>query len=1267
MEREGSDDGNVKRFEEVLEEFYRENGIGFGGGDIFCTGPGPVDERLKLLIQPLVCFHDEKGHSPFAQILVVVPPTIGIGRSLRSLEAKLNAWSVSKRLRSPEAEKSGDWFRFVEVADLRSALVVAAVQGLPRQSVIIVSEAASFRDEELPARIDIDRTNLREDFWAPQVHALCLRLLSATAGQDSYILLDTGEVTPRRPENVKLLKSIGRVGVMGGEIRGNSESILGDHLAKWEQLLSEGRVGSVLQEIESLPLSSEEKSFFRIQMLSRAEFHGQALEEIERFPIVSDVAPVVLCKLARIASDGGATFLAARFLKSAVEELDTVESLALAVDTAWDISEDGLEAKAAARLAKLFPGHPVLKRRQLRQLAATGDYRALAVSTDHSAERRSLFAAMTESVPDTGTPDYAGIRSKLQAEFPSLRGLIQSVLIQDARRRQLPIHALALAISASVDDSGAARVILDLVGDLLLDRDEKGGLRADLDQLSAATAKVVGYLAQNPADSNTRTRLFHALSLDVAGTLGVPLLATVALNHLRRPLDLVKAKHHDGFSPDEFLDKLDFITSVFSWLGRESPSALGKIVLPRELLTEPADKVAPAILRILELHTSRLNDEDDIRMLASWLSFGLSINPHTQTRDHDLPMIRTAAVIFATAGRVQLARDMAEQLLRLGADTPQRRRIAWFAVADIYHRLGNKLESLIAFACAAAGDTRVDGEEAWNEVNGLVRILRDIGLFQVAREIHKKGGEILPRLGLAEENAHRQRFMSLTIDMLEARYSSAEFRSQIPALLERVTTSAEEELAKGDNPEPVIIALAQMMQWAIFAGLKIPQKSHEIFDILLEQVSAPAAKLARTLSSQQPDAQGILDIHGNVENARYADDVAYDVRFSAMASHRLLSSESAKNNPVSSTFAIEMLADRAIPAPGWEVTSKPLPAIVSVSEPGDVATSMTREGMSVVLLGIDADGHLRRVDWIDGKGGVVSEAPDAFSVTEFRKWTDEFPFRYGIDEDTPNLFFLSTDRIRLSSSLPDGPVVVIADTELQQLPCNIMRVGDRFAGQERPMAAAPSLSWLKAARAHPAKTDGRMVAWISKEEKLGQTFVTITGRLLDTLQKHGIELDDGPNIPEGLAGSELVIVTAHGGLGLDLRYFQRVSDEGSLVRTSRELAASLRNVGVVILFVCSGGRADKVPDAITTVGLAKKLLEEGCSAVIASPWPLDSRVTYHWLPAFLDAWTKGSTLAQANFQANQAVAKGLGAEPAKCLAMTIFGDPLRQWAKSPKV
>ena len=169
----------------------------------------------------------------------------------------------------------------------------------------------------------------------------------------------------------------------------------------------------------------------------------------------------------------------------------------------------------------------------------------------------------------------------------------------------------------------------------------------------------------------------------------------------------------------------------------------------------------------------------------------------------------------------------------------------------------------------------------------------------------------------------------------------------------------------------------------------------------------------------------------------------------------------------------------------------------------------------------------------------------------------------------------------------------------------------------------------------------------------------IADRLQPTFHDYGFYFDGGLELPAGVAKAEIAVIAAHGSIVPEGRYFQLISDDSGLRVPASDLARKLRNTGVVILFVCSGGRADKHPASNTTVGLAKQLLDRGCSAVIASPWPLDARVTYHWLPEFLRCWTLGQPVIDASFSANEAVAAALGDDPARCLAMSVYGDGLR--------
>jgi hypothetical protein len=168
----------------------------------------------------------------------------------------------------------------------------------------------------------------------------------------------------------------------------------------------------------------------------------------------------------------------------------------------------------------------------------------------------------------------------------------------------------------------------------------------------------------------------------------------------------------------------------------------------------------------------------------------------------------------------------------------------------------------------------------------------------------------------------------------------------------------------------------------------------------------------------------------------------------------------------------------------------------------------------------------------------------------------------------------------------------------------------------------------------------------------------LAARLNPTLVQFGFQVDNGHTLPELFQGATMTVIAAHGGIHDEGRFFKVVSDEGILRVTGDDLAAALRNVGIVVLFVCSGGRADKHPGAHSTLGLARQILDRGCQAVIASPWPLDSRVPSHWLPVFLDQWSKGEPLIEANFAANRVVDKYFALDPARGLAMSLFGNPL---------
>jgi hypothetical protein len=330
-----------------------------------------------------------------------------------------------------------------------------------------------------------------------------------------------------------------------------------------------------------------------------------------------------------------------------------------------------------------------------------------------------------------------------------------------------------------------------------------------------------------------------------------------------------------------------------------------------------------------------------------------------------------------------------------------------------------------------------------------------------------------------------------------------------------------------------------------------------------------------------------------------------------------------------------------------------------------MARELSLHGLDVVMLGLSEKGTLVRLKIAKGDADLQREAEDVFSERKFQEWSQKYPYGYAQVKEAMNLFYLTLAGIGISL-VPERATLLVMDNALQQMPPNLVMAGDNFAGRQVPMAAAPSLSWVWEMTSRSFPTTKR-VAWISTEfaEDRNPALITVADRLQDTFEKHGITLDTSAEIPGDLAESELAIIAAHGSILPGGRYVQRISDDAELALYPQVLANATRRSAVVVLFICSGGRLDSHPVGETTVGLVHQLLDQGCSTVIASPWPLDTRVPSHWLPTFLERWISGDSAIEAAFAANQHVTTQMGDSPLDSLAMNVFGDPLRRMAVFP--
>ena len=1026
----------IPSFEEELQRYYEANGAGFGSVDVLCCGSTGVWSRIGALLKTLA--HD------IPRCTIVVPPH-AVDGELTEERIKLAVQAAPDRTApSAETETSSNTephFRLVQSPDLRTQSVLQIFDEAEPESFVVVPEAAEYRMAGvLPYTVAEEFSPaLAEDWWVPHLHAFATETMRRVRGRRVFVVLDAGKSSPLRPELRSLLQSIDHCGVLATTTVDDPEAIIAAHTANWNEMLANGLLGPVLKDISELPPALDrEKAFLRILMLDRAGLSSRALYSIEHeLPMTEHPNSAAVVKLARIAEDAGASATAVRLLDTVIESITSHESLLLALATALDTGDDGVEDRVAKRLAAFFPDSPVLRRREAESLAFSRRYReaADALGDDPSHEvQSSLFKGVAEFLGTPGAPDYLPGLDALAKQRPDLAAPALELCIQDALNRRLLVHALTLATSDthSGPTKPVAKLLLRVLEQIFINRDPAGNLAVDTDDLQPAAGRLVRYLSENPADGEIRVGLVKLLAVDLSGSTGISLIASTTLSLLQVGVEVSERERVTPYSLEELQARAPFLKSCFSWLSDHAPLVLGRLALPKDLITEPPDKVVPAIMHLASMIGQNLNDDSDVDNLTKWVTLGIALTPHTANPDDDIALIKVAAGQLATAGRVQLARDWAEQILQHSQATSHRRRLAWSAMSDIYQRAGNPLESVIALACAAASQAAPDAQQIYFETTALVRLLRDLGLLELSQNALETAREVVARLQLSEQFDLRLDTLGLQLDMLDFLSSDELSATALTRLVEATCKNGKAVLLSSDEPGPVAAILGQLLRVAGEIGVPVQAEANDMLAQLLSSAGSTTAPLVNLASAPHFEASDVLAYVKRMEEARYSEDVGFDVGNVVLLARRLLAGEAARSDPYVAAFAIEMLADRAVAIPGWESVASPPPAPKTIEAPGSFAKELSRAS-NVVMAGIDADLHLVTVTSTADDLRTMVEDKSTFSVERLQTWKEEYPYRYGVDDTTFNLFYTSTDGIGLSG-LPEGRVLVQSATPIAKSP-----------------------------------------------------------------------------------------------------------------------------------------------------------------------------------------------------------------------------------------
>lgn len=1263
-----------------------EKGFSLGCADLAIGGSfREVVGRITAAL--LMHARDQDGRSAFSGATILLPPKAATTITETTVFNAL--LSATKELRGTPVDDQENAIlqRIVRVLHAPSLVIQDLIDTVEQQGerrVIAVAEASRFLDPaiHLPVTYGATATRISEDRWTPHVTSLFRRIVPAIQRMKSYAFVHVREIPAQKPANVQMLLSLDDCNIVELTYESNIETVLASRSEAWKSMVVQGRLEEVVAELDQFDLSEGSKLHMLVQLVSRTGKDNEMLQLLRRLqPHLATLQAEASVQVAQFAARAGDENLAGELLPDDADDIGDYMWLEEGLEVATQLEDNDRIAKFDARLESLVPGSERLQENRDRRLlmncqgASTSNV-LLYTTAGFTAHHLELQQLLSED-----EPDYQAVLEVARMwgrKWQELAVVCCALHARSAGRFREAADAASSITSSEAYGRQATQVLLYSIRSMML---RESVPKEEADDYRRLFQCAFEFLARYPADDGIRSNLTSLLSVESCGDQGVPLIALTMLDLAERGVAWsdsapTPVKHNT----DPFNEEVKAsIARALHWMGELGGGEPGVTVIPQDVITAPADDVVHALRKLIHQTSGQQGEDIDLTFMEKLVFIASAVCPHaTRERDDDIRLMRLLASQFATAGQLQRARDLAEQILLMGQTSPLRRRLAWAALADIYHRCRNSVVALVGMTCSLATEVAIPKADLLQEVYTIHRILRDLGLFDLSRQFLPTMKTLATDLGSDPVTDPRIIAAELSLQFMQIDGASID---ALQELLAQISAASARTLGDRNSLLPLAVLLGQAVAKVEAAGGSVPSHTREILDNALAQVGNRIASTIRTVSAEKPSANDVLAMFNEVQRAAFDADAARDYAYIGLAARRLLGASAEGVTTVSEAiFAVELLADHTVRR------ASEAPAMTA-----DWATQYAYElndaGCSVVFLALDDEGELT-VNCVADREPHAIDQPrhDQSFRRRFDLWSAEFPRQYGtIDRsDGNNIFYLTMER--LDVRLPKTErLIIVAEPTLQQLTANlvVMQPDDGgftyLAGTQSSIGAVPSLTWLATARTAKRSRKTGYMAWISAQLDTGveaepesgdrtgfgehetdhaRTLDVALRRLSGSFEAFGFVVDTGRRLPRDMKDAALAVVTAHGGLNSEGRYLHSIRDDEALVETPSALASALAGVEVVVLFVCSGGRIDKNPWDNSTTSLPKQLLNGGSQAVIASPWPLNVLVTYNWLDPFMKAWEEGSTVLDATRRANDAVSKHFGDVPQYSLAMRVYGNVL---------
>lgn len=791
--------------------------------------------------------------------------------------------------------------------------VAAAVSAAGERQLILVPAANKYTDTAVGLQNIVGQSvsKLMEDVWVPHLARLASACIAAAKPLSSVIVMSVTDEPLVKQESIDALNAIELLFpvIVGSEEESDYRKLLSEQVPAWVALAASGRATKAYQEIAAADVDQETKRQITLQVASRAGDDENVVAILEEYlNVIDSTLEVPLARLGRFAHLHGQEQAAHKFFDAAVDKLSDQMWLEIALITVTEMTATDLVDRCWVRLSALFPHSPVL--------AENVELRLLRICDTKDATSRSRFSRagfhefhthFADTLALEGGVDYAALTAEAAQRWPdqvSLANLCVALHAIGNRDLSTAVGSAVAAAKSKEQEPYAVHILLGALRWMFLLEYRS---TEDIEVQKLALHVILDYLGRNPDEATVRARLVSTLSVETAGGIGLPILASLALNVIAQGGQL--ATSLDRPAPSSEAEFKAFFERAIKWMSHQTVIEAGVTLLPAEIVGPNAAGHISFLSRMLHYAARTFDTEEDLTAFERFAFTICLLHPYAPQYSSDLDVLRLLAAKSWLHGQPQRARDIGEQMLAIAGEAARRRRLAWANYADVFQRTGSQIDALIGLTCAALTNAEIMPENLYQEAYTLLRVTRDLHLFDVARSALQTCRQVADMLNVGELGQLRLEGAEIGLDVAQHQSLTPE---QLLALVERARNHCERVMASPDELYPAAANFLQIAGTAERNGLMVSEPAVVLREELSKRLGTDTSTFLHAISAPVPELKDVVWVHNRLEVARYSADTPADQTSIVVAAHRLLMAREPEMTPEDAAVAIELLGDRGL-------------------------------------------------------------------------------------------------------------------------------------------------------------------------------------------------------------------------------------------------------------------------------------------------------------------------------------------------------------------